>query len=109
MSGQHATHTPSVQLTRTTAERQRQHREQQAEKGSWLKQVGKVTRVEEVKSDRQGVGGVKKNEEVKKNENDWWEGKKNEQRFKNKTKSRMLISQHHVYDRVWARGHASTG
>ena len=27
VSGQHATHTPSVQLTRTTAERQRQHRE----------------------------------------------------------------------------------
>ena len=36
-------------------------RNKQAEKGSWLKQVGKVTRVEKVKSDRQGVGGeVKK-------------------------------------------------
>ena len=29
----------------------------QAEKGSWLKQVGEGSRVEKVKSDRQGVGG----------------------------------------------------
>jgi len=27
----------------------------QAEKGSWLKQVGEVTRVEKVKNERQGV------------------------------------------------------
>jgi hypothetical protein len=59
-----------------------------------------------VKSDRQGVGG--ESEKNKKVKNDWWEGKRNEKRFK-KTKSRMLISQQHVYDRVWARGHASTG
>ena len=32
-------------------------RHKQAEKGSWLKQVGKVPRVVKVKSDRQGVGG----------------------------------------------------
>ena len=39
----------------------------QAEKGSWLKQVGKNSRVEKVKSDLQGVGGgVKKKGEVKK-------------------------------------------
>ena len=48
----------------------------QAEKGSWLKQVGKNSRVEKVKSDRQGVGGgVKKKVRLKK-KNDWWEGKK---------------------------------
>ena len=43
----------------------------QAEKGSWLKQVGEVTRVEKVKSERQGVG-----EENEKNF-----GKKDEKRL----------------------------
>ena len=56
----------------------------QAEKGSWLKQVGKVTRVDKVKSERQGVGGNEKNF-GKKNENDWWESKRNEKWFKKNT------------------------
>ena len=58
-------------------------------------------------TDKEWGGRVKKNKKVK-TKNDWWEGKRNEKRFK-KTKSRMLISHQHVYDRVWARGHASTG
>ena len=53
-------------------------------------------------------GGRSKKTLVKKTKNDWWEGKRNEKGFK-KTQSRMLISQQHVYTRVWARGHASTG
>jgi hypothetical protein len=40
---------PSVQLTRTTTEQQRQHREQAGREASWLKQVRKVKRVEESK------------------------------------------------------------
>jgi hypothetical protein len=51
-------------------------------------------------------GGRSKKTWVKKTKNDWWE--RNEKGFK-KTQSRMLISQQHVYTRVWARGHASTG
>ena len=58
--------------------------------------------------DKTQGGGVKKNLGKKKTKNDWWEGKRNEKGFK-KTQSRMLISQQHVYTRVWARGHASTG
>ena len=38
---------PSVQLTRTTTEQQRQHREQAGREASWLKQVRKVKRVGE--------------------------------------------------------------
>jgi hypothetical protein len=40
----------------------------QAEKGSWLKQVGKVTRVDKVKSERQGVGGENEKNFGKKDE-----------------------------------------
>jgi hypothetical protein len=49
----------------------------QAEKGSWLKQVGKSSRVEKVKSDRQRVGGGSE-----KTKRVWWEGERNEKRFK---------------------------
>ena len=57
---------PSVQLTRTATDNRGNTESKQAEKGSWLKQVGKVTRVEKVKSDRQGVGGEgEKNKKVK--------------------------------------------
>ncbi len=59
-------------------------------------------------TDKEWGGESEKNKKVKKKTHDWWEGKRNEKRFK-KTKSRMLISQQHVCDRVWARGHASTG
>ena len=38
---------PSVQLTRTTTEQQRQHRKQAGREASWLKQVRKVKRVGE--------------------------------------------------------------
>ncbi len=54
-------HTPRQSNSPVRPQRDRGNTEnKQAEKGSWLKQVGKVTRVEKVKSDRQGVGGVKK-------------------------------------------------
>ena len=53
---------PSVQLTRTTTEQQRQHRKQAGREASWLKQVGKVKRVEESEKmgDKGEGGGVKK-------------------------------------------------
>ena len=38
---------PSVQLTRTTTEQQRQHRKQAGREASWLKEVRKVKRVGE--------------------------------------------------------------
>ena len=55
----------------------------QAEEGSWLKQVGKNSRVEKVKSDRQGVGGgSEKKGEVNKTKTIGGRVKRNEKRFK---------------------------
>ena len=54
----------------------------QAEKGSWLKQVGKNSRVVEVKSDRQGVGGGVKKSEIKKRKTIGGRVNRNEKRFK---------------------------
>jgi hypothetical protein len=78
-------HTPSVQLTSTTTEQQRQHKEQAGREASWLKEVRKVERVgknEKWVTRPRGGEGVKTNLLKKQNENDWWEGKKSEKRFK---------------------------
>ncbi len=55
-------HTPSVQLTRTTTEQQRQQWQQSGREASWLKlkEVRKVKRVEKVKRGDKTQGGRSK-------------------------------------------------
>ena len=68
----------------------------QAEKGSWLKQVGEVTRVEKVKRRDKEWGGEMKKTLVKKTKTIGGRVKGTKSGSK-KTQSRMLISQQHVY------------
>ncbi len=65
-----------------------------------------------VKNDRQGVGGSEEKGLGKKTKTIGGRVKSDEKERKEvqkKTKSRMLISQQLVYNRVWAKGHASAG